>query len=87
MRSVEVGRGALRGAFDAEKYVAGARGMMRGAVVTVRVVFARGPVQQPVDGGSRGVSATTLLTARRASGCTHELGATRRGCRDAAAPR
>jgi predicted DNA-binding transcriptional regulator YafY len=43
MRTVELGRGrfdVLRD-FDAEKYLAGAWGMLRGELVTVRVVFAR----------------------------------------------
>jgi predicted DNA-binding transcriptional regulator YafY len=44
MRSVELGRGRFEvpASFDAEKYLAGAWGMLRGDVVTVRVVFARG---------------------------------------------
>jgi predicted DNA-binding transcriptional regulator YafY len=44
MRSVELGRGRFEvpASFDAEAYLAGAWGMLRGDVVTVRVVFARG---------------------------------------------
>ena len=44
MRSVELGRGRFEVPrdFDAEKYLAGAWGMLRGDIVTVRVVFARG---------------------------------------------
>jgi predicted DNA-binding transcriptional regulator YafY len=44
MRTVELGRGSFEVPrdFDAEKYLAGAWGMLRGDVVTVRVVFARG---------------------------------------------
>ncbi len=44
MRSVELGRRRFEmpASFDAAKYLAGAWGMLRGDVVTVRVVFARG---------------------------------------------
>ena len=43
MRTVELTRGRFEvpASFDAEKYLAGAWGMLRGDLVTVRVVFAR----------------------------------------------